>query len=112
MTLYATAGVTSAARFEPVSGTAEANDTFFRIGDLARQFGVSLRTLRFYEDKGLLKPRRDGVTRLYTRRDKARLQLILLYAILGSVAISSLIATGLGYRGFFTGDHQLREDLG
>lgn len=41
-------------------------------------FGVTLRTLRFYEDKGLLKPIRDGSTRLYTRRDKARLKLILL----------------------------------
>ncbi len=45
---------------------------------LAQRFGVSLRTLRFYEDKGLLNPKRDGVTRLYTRRDKTRLQLILL----------------------------------
>jgi len=39
---------------------------------------VTLRTLRFYEDKGLLNPKRDGSTRLYTRRDKARLKLILL----------------------------------
>jgi putative ABC transport system permease protein len=41
--------------------------------------------------------------------DAVRLQLILLYALLGSVAISALIATGLGYRGFFTAAHQLRE---
>ena len=43
-----------------------------------RTFGVTLRTLRFYEDKGLISPKRDGSTRLYTRRDRARLKLILL----------------------------------
>ena len=41
--------------------------------------------------------------------DAVRLQLILLYVLLGSVAISSLVATALAYRGFFTSDHQLRE---
>ena len=49
-----------------------------RIGEMAKTFGVTLRTLRFYEDKGLLNPRREGAMRLYTRRDKARLKLILL----------------------------------
>ena len=49
-----------------------------RIGEMAKAFGVTLRTLRFYEDKGLLSPKRDGATRLYTRRDRARLKLILL----------------------------------
>ncbi len=49
-----------------------------RIGEMAKTFGVTLRTLRFYEDKGLLNPKREGATRLYTRRDKARLKLILL----------------------------------
>jgi DNA-binding transcriptional MerR regulator len=49
-----------------------------RIGEMAKKYGVTLRTLRFYEDKGLLNPQRDGSTRLYTRRDKARLKLILL----------------------------------
>ena len=49
-----------------------------RIGEMAKTFGVTLRTLRFYEDRGLLAPRRDGATRLYTRRDRARLKLILL----------------------------------
>lgn len=49
-----------------------------RIGDMAREYGVTLRTLRFYEDKGLLHPQRVGSTRLYTRRDRARLKLILL----------------------------------
>ncbi len=50
----------------------------FTIGDLAREFGVTLRTLRFYEDKGLLTPRRQGAQRLYGRRDRARLKLILM----------------------------------
>jgi DNA-binding transcriptional MerR regulator len=55
----------------------EKND-YERIGELAKQFGITLRTLRFYEDKGLISPKRDGAMRLYTRRDKARLKLILL----------------------------------
>jgi DNA-binding transcriptional MerR regulator len=54
------------------------NDEYARIGELAKEYGVTLRTLRFYEDKGLLAPHRDGTTRLYTRRDVARLKLILL----------------------------------
>ena len=45
---------------------------------MAKKYGVTLRTLRFYEDKGLLSPQRDGDTRLYTHRDRARLKLILL----------------------------------
>lgn len=61
----------------------EQDDALFRIGDLAREFEVTLRTLRFYEDKGLLHPRRNGVTRLYTKRDRARLKLILLGKRLG-----------------------------
>ena len=47
------------------------------IGEMARAFSVSLRTLRFYEDRGLLVPRREGTTRYYANRDKARLELIL-----------------------------------
>ncbi|MEP3232230.1 MAG: MerR family DNA-binding transcriptional regulator [Hyphomicrobiales bacterium] len=50
----------------------------FTIGDLAKEFDVSLRTLRFYEDKNLIHPRRDGVTRIYSRRDRARLKLVLM----------------------------------
>jgi len=44
--------------------------------------------------------------------DAVRLQLILLWVLLGSVALAALIATSLGYRGFFTADHQLREPDG
>lgn len=49
----------------------------FTISDLARDFGVTLRTLRFYESRGLLSPARSGLTRIYSARDKARLALIL-----------------------------------
>lgn len=52
--------------------------TLFTIGDLSKEFGVTLRTLRFYEDKGLLNPRRDGMNRVYTRRDRARLKLVIM----------------------------------
>jgi DNA-binding transcriptional MerR regulator len=47
-----------------------------RIGDVAKMFDVSLRTLRFYEDKGLIQPKREGMTRLYSARDLSRLKLI------------------------------------
>jgi len=63
---------------ESMANAAELSDGYLRIGDLARQFGVTLRTLRFYEDKGLLSPKREGNTRLYTNRDVSRLKLILL----------------------------------
>lgn len=53
-------------------------EEYTRIGEMAKTYGVTLRTLRFYEDKGLITPKRDGSTRLYSRRDKARLKLILL----------------------------------
>lgn len=57
---------------------AGANRTeYFTIGDLSREFGVTLRALRFYEDKGLLSPKREGLTRLYSRTDRSRLVLIL-----------------------------------
>jgi len=66
-------------------GAANSNDAAFaseeeftRIGEMARTYGVTLRALRFYEDKGLISPKRDGSTRLYSRKDMARLKLILL----------------------------------
>ncbi|MFZ1681911.1 MAG: MerR family DNA-binding transcriptional regulator [Rhizobiaceae bacterium] len=56
-----------------------ANDNdYMRIGEVAEKFGVTLRALRFYEDRGLLAPRRDGPVRLYARRDVARLKFVLL----------------------------------
>ena len=56
---------------------AQQND-LMRIGDVSEMFAVSLRTLRFYEDKGLITPQRNGVTRLYSRKDLGRIKLILL----------------------------------
>jgi DNA-binding transcriptional MerR regulator len=50
----------------------------FTIGELAREFDVTHRTLRFYEDKGLVSPRRRGLNRIYSRRDRARLKLVIL----------------------------------
>ena len=47
------------------------------IGDMARAFNVSQRTLRFYEDRGLLNPRRDGSSRLYGAQERRKLELIL-----------------------------------
>lgn len=49
----------------------------YTIGELAGEFRVTPRTLRFYEDEGLLHPARDGRARVFSRRDRARLVLIL-----------------------------------
>lgn len=51
--------------------------TTYAIGELAREFGITTRAIRFYEDEGLLSPIRLGAKRLYRRRDRARLKLIL-----------------------------------
>jgi len=47
------------------------------IADLAREFDVTTRTVRFYEDKGLLAPEREGQRRIYSARDRVRLRLIM-----------------------------------
>ena len=49
----------------------------YAVSELAKDLGVTPRTLRFYEDKGLLSPQRLGTTRAYTHRDKVRMILIL-----------------------------------
>ena len=56
---------------------APAGRDIFTIRDLSREFDVSARTLRFYEEKGLLDPTRRGEQRLYSRRDRARLAYVL-----------------------------------
>lgn len=56
----------------------------FGIGDLCLELGISPRAIRFYEDKGLLAPRRINGTRVYTRRDRARLLLVLRAKAIGS----------------------------
>ncbi len=52
-------------------------DTFFSVTELARDLSITPRTVRFYEDKGLISPRRAGNIRVYTKRDRARMVLIL-----------------------------------
>ena len=49
----------------------------YGIGDLAREFDVTTRTIRFYEDKGLIAPARRGQRRVYSGRDRVRLKLIM-----------------------------------
>ncbi len=56
----------------------------FGITELCNAFGITLRTIRFYEDKGLLSPRRVNGARVYTRRDRARLALILRSKAIGA----------------------------
>lgn len=70
---------------EPTSGVnaetparRESSDTpLYSIGDLASEFGITARAIRFYESRGLLSPSRVGSNRIYTKRDRARLILIL-----------------------------------
>jgi DNA-binding transcriptional MerR regulator len=52
-------------------------DKTYGIAELAGEFGVTIRTVRFYEDKGLLSPERDGQRRIYSPRDRVRLRLIM-----------------------------------
>lgn len=49
----------------------------FSIGDLSKEFDITTRSIRFYEDQGLLSPTRKGQTRIYNQRDRVRLKLIL-----------------------------------
>ena len=55
----------------------EQERTEFSISELAREFDVTPRAIRFYEDQGLISPRRDGQRRIYTARDRTRLKLTL-----------------------------------
>jgi DNA-binding transcriptional MerR regulator len=59
-----------------VEGAADL-DKLYTIGELAEEFAVTTRTIRFYESRGLIAPARRGSNRSYTRRDRARLALIL-----------------------------------
>ena len=63
----------SSARLAPRSDAPE----LYSITALAEEFAVTPRAIRFYEDKGLLTPQRVGLNRIYGRRDRARLALIL-----------------------------------
>lgn len=61
----------------PVSGEGPDDGVALTIGEVARRFGVTLRALRFYEDRGLLSPEREGTARFYAPDQVERLQLIL-----------------------------------
>lgn len=49
----------------------------YSISDLSKEFDITTRSIRFYEDQGLISPARKGQTRIYNQRDKVRLKLIL-----------------------------------
>jgi DNA-binding transcriptional MerR regulator len=57
--------------------TAHVPDRTYTISELAREFGITTRTIRFYEEKGLISPRREGQKRLYSPADRVRIKLIL-----------------------------------
>ena len=82
----------------------------YSIAELAREFAITARTIRFYEDEGLIKPRRQGLTRLYSAHDRTRLSWILRGKRLGfSLAeIRELLDL---YQVDRTGVQQLRELL-
>ncbi|MGM0451230.1 MAG: MerR family transcriptional regulator [Pseudomonadota bacterium] len=52
-------------------------ETTYTISDLAREFDITTRTIRFYEETGLLDPRREGQQRIYSDADRVKLKLIL-----------------------------------
>ncbi len=53
------------------------NKITYTIGELAKQFDMTTRSIRFYEDEGLLSPKRQGQHRIYTNKDRVRLKLVL-----------------------------------
>jgi len=55
----------------------DADKTEYTINELAKEFALTHRALRFYESRGLLKPRREGRRRLFSRADRDRLALVL-----------------------------------
>jgi DNA-binding transcriptional MerR regulator len=60
-----------------LSAAGEESKHLYTIGELAAELNVTTRTIRFYESKGLISPARRGIARAYSRRDRARLKLIL-----------------------------------
>jgi DNA-binding transcriptional MerR regulator len=74
---HASAGA-SAAMLEEEGRTAlDSTQPELTISQMSRVFGVSLRTLRFYEDRGLIKPRREGNARYYRASDRIRMEMVL-----------------------------------
>jgi DNA-binding transcriptional MerR regulator len=68
----------------------------YTIGDLAREFGITVRALRFYEERGLLKPRRLGRERLYSERDRTKLRAIVRGRGLGLTVSEITAALAIG----------------
>lgn len=99
--------MTAAATTQAASRDAQ---RIYSIAELAREFGITARTIRFYEDEGLIKPKRQGLTRLYSVGDRTRLGWILRGKRLGfSLAeIKELIDL---YQVDRTGVQQMRELL-
>ncbi len=60
-----------------VAGLEKTRATAFSISELAKEFSITTRTIRFYESRGLISPERLGTSRQYSKRDRARLMLIL-----------------------------------
>lgn len=67
----------------------------YKISDLATEFDITTRTIRFYEEKGLLSPTRHGSTRIYQPSDRVKLKLILRGKRLGLTLDESLDIIGL-----------------
>ncbi len=67
--------MSSVAAYAPIPSLPDREN--FSITDLAAEFGVTARALRFYEDEGLIAPERRGTARIYSHRDRARLAWIL-----------------------------------
>ncbi|WP_395714731.1 MerR family DNA-binding transcriptional regulator [Reyranella sp.] len=82
----------------------------YTIAELSREFGVTPRTIRFYEDEGLIKPRRQGLMRLYNQHDRTRLGWILRGKRLG-FPLAEIRALLELYYIDRTGNQQMRELL-
>ena len=82
----------------------------YSIAELSREFAITPRTIRFYEDEGLIKPRRQGLTRLYSAGDRTRLSWILRGKRLG-FSLSEIRELLDLYQVDRTGVQQLRELL-
>lgn len=82
----------------------------YSIAELSREFAITPRTIRFYEDEGLIKPRRQGLTRLYSNGDRTRLSWILRGKRLG-FSLAEIRELMDLYQVDRTGVQQLRELL-
>jgi len=60
-----------------MSKAAKTKQVTYSISDLSKEFDITTRSIRFYEDQGLISPTRKGQTRIYNQRDRVRLKLIL-----------------------------------